>query len=116
MAKKTRKTVKEPEIVVPDETEEELEEEEMEDELEEEEMEEVEVSSPVASSVDRSSSGRRQRFVASAPQKKYFTALLMEGTTYEYLGMVFRKGVPSLVPMKYLQRFRCNGWFQVSGV
>jgi hypothetical protein len=58
--------------------------------------------------------GKSVRQVAN--QRSEFTALLMQGTTYEYLGMVFRRGVPQGVPMKYYERFKSNGWFQVSGV
>ena len=89
MVKKTRKTVEAPEVEV--------------DEPEEVTIDEEEIL-VVASSA-------RRRAV-----KENFVALLMQGTTYEYLGMKFRKGVPQPVPMKYLARFRSNGWFQVSGV
>lgn len=69
--------------------------------------------------IARSSSGRKQRssLQRRVPDKpSTFTALLMNGVTYEFLGMKFRKNVPRDVPMKYLKKFRSNGWFQVSGV
>lgn len=49
-----------------------------------------------------------------APKPQYFTALLMNGATYEYCGMKFRAGIPQPVPIKYKARFKSNGWFQVS--
>jgi hypothetical protein len=79
--------------------------EESEEELEDSE-EELEESAPVASF------GRRR----PQPSKKFFTALLMEGLTYEIYGMKFRRGVPQQVPYKYISKFKTNGWFQLSNL
>ena len=108
MVKKARKprpykepVVKEPELEDSDELEDS---EEIEDS--EEESEEVQDSAPVASF------GRRR----PQPSKKFFTALLMEGLTYELYGMKFRRGVPQQVPYKYISKFKTNGWFQLSNL
>lgn len=46
--------------------------------------------------------------------KTHFTALLKQGTTYEYEGMVFIRGIPKQVEIKYLKKFQHNGWFTIT--
>lgn len=75
------------------------------DEMDEDDSEEI----PVVSSVGR-------KPMKQLNENKMFTALLMTGTTYEYMGMKFRRGVPREVSKKYLKKFQTNGWFQVSHV
>lgn len=45
--------------------------------------------------------------------KSNFTALLLRASKYEYNGIVFNRGVPKKVPIKYLKFFKNNGWFQI---
>ncbi len=47
-------------------------------------------------------------------QRTHFTALLKQGTTYEFEGMVFYKGIPKQVEMKYIKKFQTNGWFTIT--
>lgn len=47
-------------------------------------------------------------------QRTHFTALLKQGTTYEFEGMVFNKGIPKRVEMKYIKKFQTNGWFTIT--
>lgn len=75
------------------------------DEMDEDDSEEI----PVVSSAGR-------KPMKQLNENKMFTALLMTGTTYEYMGMKFRRGVPREVSKKYLKKFQTNGWFQVSHV
>jgi hypothetical protein len=98
-AKKTRKAKieKEPEV----------------DEVEEEETEEESPVEETSNTVPVSTFGRKK---AHGRGGKTFTALLMNGTTYEIFGMKFRRGVPQKVPMKYYDKFRTNGWFQLSNI
>lgn len=46
--------------------------------------------------------------------RTHFTVLLKHGVTYEFEGMVFHKGIPKTVEMKYLKKFETNGWFTVT--
>lgn len=83
-------------------------------EIEMDEIEEDESDESEEIPVIRSASGRKP--MKQLNENKVFTALLMTGTTYEYMGMKFRRGVPREVSRKYLKKFQTNGWFQVSHV
>jgi hypothetical protein len=46
--------------------------------------------------------------------KETFTVMLKEAVTYQFEGMLFRRGVSKDVPMKYLKKFQTNGYFAVT--